>query len=418
VWGGAIRAALLALAALVLCWTAATAEPYAVKGVKVQASGLKPELARAKAVADGELAAFNRLLRPMTLAEDHVRLPKPEIQSVRGMVRNFSIENETGQGERYAATVTYRFDRDLVRAVLEGASIPFVDSPSPPIVVLPVWMEEGKPHLWDDPNPWREAWMRLEPEDSLATFARPRGDLDDLKAIAATEAVPTNKAALNRIADIYKAGIVAIAVASVDKGKRRITVQLVDLANGRATGIGIFATGDDAAALDKTAAQVARAIEASWKRGAVAVEQNAVTVRMRASIQGLDHWIRIRQALQTMPQVRGLATVSMSAGEALIDLRFAGTAAELRRQLEQAGFKIATEPAAAPGGAETWVLTAPSVPPVKQTDLPPLDGAPPKPGEKAPDKASEKTPEKPPEKTTDKKPDKPAAPSGEPAKKP
>jgi hypothetical protein len=399
-----LPAALAVVFAIVLAAPGAgAAEPYSVSGVKVQAAGAKPELARSKAIGDGEMAAFNRLIRRMTLPEDHARLPKPAADSVRGAILNFSIENENQQGDKYSATVTYRFDRELVRAMLEGASIPFIDTQSPPVVVLPVWTEETKAHLWDDPNPWREAWMRYEPEDSLVDFVRARGDLADLKAISAEEAVPANKAALGRIADQYKAGLVAIARATTEKGKRRITVTLVDLANGRATSIGVFAVGDDAPALDKAAAQIARAIDATWKRGAVAVEQNAVVIRFRVPIQGLDHWIRIRQALQAMPQVRALTSISMSPGEALIELRFAGTLAELRRQIEQRGFTVAPEragtpaapppgnPPVAPGNAppagEVWVLTAPVTPPVKQTDLPPEPATP-------PDKAPEKTPEK------------------------
>lgn len=421
--GGRIRATLLAAlaAAFALVMAAAgagAAEPYSVSGVKVQAAGPKPELARSKAIGDGEMAAFNRLIRRMTLPEDHARLPKPAADSVRGAILNFSIENENQQGDKYSATVTYRFDRELVRAMLEGASVPFIDTQSPPVVVLPVWTEETKAHLWDDPNPWREAWMRYEPEDSLVDFVRARGDLADLKAISADEAVPANKAALGRIADQYKAGLVVIARVTVEKGKRRITVTLVDLANGRATAIGVFAVGDfvdgnAAPVLDKVAAQIARAIEASWKKSAVAVEQNAVVIRFRVPIQGLDHWIRIRQALQAMPQVRALTSISMSPGEALIELRFAGTLAELRRQIEQRGFTVAPEragtPAASPPGnqpgtppagpptgaptgpltGEVWVLTAPVTPPVKQTDLPPVPGTPP---DKAPEKAPEKAP--------------------------
>ena len=350
----------------------AAADAYTVAGVKVEATGVRPELARAKAVAEGEAIAFGRLLRRLTLAEDHARLPKPNPEAVRAAVRNFSVENETGQGERYSASIAYRFDRDAVRAMLEGAGVPFVDAASPPIVVLPVWSEGGKPLLWDDPNPWREAWMRHEPEDALAEFARLRGDLADLKAISGAEAAAGNRAALNRIADHYKAGLIVVAVATLDKGQRRIAIQIYDLANGRTSALGAFAAGNDAAGLDKAAAQLARVVDASWKRNAVAVEQNATVVRIRAPLQGLDHWIRIRQALESMSQLRSLMTVSMSPGEALIELRFAGTLAELRRQLEQKGMALAPDPAAA-GGQEVWLLKPPGI---KETDLPPAPGTP------------------------------------------
>ncbi len=361
---------------------AESADLYTVTGVQVQASGARPELARAKAVAAGEAVALGRLLRKLTLAEDHARLPKPDAEAVRGAVRNFSVESENQQGDKYTASIAYRFDRDAIRAMLESASIPFLDAPSPPLVLLPVWREEGKPTLWDDPNPWREAWQRHEPEDTLVEFARLRADLADLKAISGEEAAAGNRAAINRIADHYKAGLIAVALATVEKGQRRIAVTLYDVANGRTSAIGTFPAGTDAAGLDKAAQQIARAIDAGWKKSAIAVEQNAVVVRIRAPLQGLDHWIRIRQTLSSMPQLRSLTTVSMSPGEALIELRFAGTMAELRRQLEQKGMAITPEPAAA-GGTEVWLLRPPATT-IKETELPPTPASPPGKAEERP----------------------------------
>ncbi|MCW5772296.1 MAG: DUF2066 domain-containing protein, partial [Rhodospirillaceae bacterium] len=164
---GTVLAMFFAAIATVAAATAARADVYAVSGVRVEATGDRPEVARAKAVASGEMLAFERLLQKMTLAEDGPRLPKPSAEAVRGAVRNFSVEEENGRGTRYVATITYRFDREAVRAMLEGAGVPFVDAPSPPLVVLPVWVEGGKRLLWDDPNPWREAWMRHTPDNVL-----------------------------------------------------------------------------------------------------------------------------------------------------------------------------------------------------------------------------------------------------------
>lgn len=384
------------LAALTLAGTPALAQPadlYTITGVKVQASGPKPDIARAKAVADGEAAALARLLRKLTLVEDHARLPKPDAEAVRGAVRNFSVESENQLGDKYTASIAYRFDRDAVRAILEGASVPFLEAASPPLVVLPVWREDGKAALWDDPNPWREAWLRHEPADALVDFTRLRGDLADLKAISAEEAIKADRPALNRIGDHYKAGLIAIATATVEKGQRRIAVQLHDLANGRTSAVGTFPAGTDDAGLDKAAAQIARAIDASWKKSAIAIEHNATVVRMRAPLQGLEHWIQIRQALQSMPQLRSLNTLSMSPGEALIELRFAGTVAELRRQLDQRGMAVTVEPAAG-GAPETWVLKPPSTA-IKERELPATPGTPPGKTEERPKTDKTEPPKKP-----------------------
>jgi hypothetical protein len=352
----------------------ALGDPYTVSGIKVTASDPRPEEARAKAVAEGEQLAFERLLRRFTLAEDFVRLPKPTAEVIRTAVRNFSIESELGRGGRYTATIGYQFDREAVRAFLEQAKVPFLDTPSPPLVVLPVWIEKGKKYLWDDPNPWREAWSRNEADDSIVDFVRLRGDLDDLRAISADEAESANRLALGRIGERYRAGLIVVAVAALEKGRRRIAVQMHDLANGQTTILSEIAAGEDAAALDKAAAELARALDAAWKRSAVAVERNATVARIRAPLEGLEHWIRIRQALQSLSQSRGFDTISMSATEAVIELRFAGTLAELKHQLEQKGLGLTPDPSVK--GSQVWILRATGI---RETDLAPTPGTPPRP---------------------------------------
>ncbi|MCW5774149.1 MAG: hypothetical protein KIT16_21075, partial [Rhodospirillaceae bacterium] len=211
----------------------------------------------------------------------------------------------------------------------------------------------------------------------LVDFARVRGDLADLRAISGDEAVAGKREALDRIADIYRAGLVAVTIATAEKGKRRISIQLYDLANGRNEPLGAIVADTDAASLDKAAAEAMRRIDTSWKRGAVALEQNAATFRIRVPLQNLAQWIRIRQALQGMAQLRNLNTISMSPGEALVDVRFAGTIAEFRRQLEQKGLSLATDPGAA-AGTQAWLLRAPDV---SETELPPTRGTPPAKGD-------------------------------------
>ena len=72
----------------------------------------------------------------------------------------------------------------------------------------------------------------------------------------------------------------------------------------------------------------------------------------------------------------------MSPGEALIELRFAGTLAELRRQLDQRGMAITVEPATA-GAPETWLLKPPATT-IKESELPPAPGTPPGKAEERP----------------------------------
>ncbi len=345
-----------ALSSAIVLPNRATADPYAVSGIKVQATAPRADLARAKAVAEGELQAFQRLIRRITLPEDHAKLPRPNAETVRASLRNFSIEAENDRGGRYAATVIYRFDRAAVSGLLTGAGLVVADEAERAVVLVPVWMQGDKPVLWDDPNPWREAWGQVEHEDLLVTFPRARGELADLTAMSAADAAAANRDAAERLAEIYKADAVAFATARLDKGRRQIAVQIYDRMAGRMASLGVFQANDDPAALQRAAADIARTIDGAIKRQSLAADKSAETLRVRVPLKDFEQWAAIRRKLEQTPRLRSLSTLSIGAGEALIELRYAGSADELRRVLAGGGLVLERDAAAKDGAA--WILRA------------------------------------------------------------
>src|SRR6202035_4182592 len=62
------------------------------------------------------------------------------------------------------------------------------DNGTKPIVVLPVLQVGGKATLWDDPNPWRDAWQNRPAGGNPTHLLVPLGDVGDVAVIDADKA--------------------------------------------------------------------------------------------------------------------------------------------------------------------------------------------------------------------------------------
>ncbi len=181
--------ALLVLAPGMFSGRAGAQEVFTVTDVRVDATAKTAAAARETALAEGERRALGRLLARLTLRADQARLPVLERSQIAALVRNFEVEEEKTSSVRYLAKLTIRFKRKALRRLLRAHDIPFAETLSKPVLVLPVYEVADALALWDDPNPWREAWARQPKRDGLVPLVVPLGDLSDIADIGAEQAL-------------------------------------------------------------------------------------------------------------------------------------------------------------------------------------------------------------------------------------
>ena len=128
---------------------------------------------------------------------------------------------------RYIADYTFHFRADALRKTLQAAGIAIVepgtteasgtpnagDAGAKPVVVLPVYQTGTQAVLWEDPNPWRQAWAQRAAGAGSAKLLVPMGDVGDVRAIDAETARAGDAAALGAIAGKYAADEVLLVLA-------------------------------------------------------------------------------------------------------------------------------------------------------------------------------------------------------------
>ncbi len=123
---------------------------FTVADIPVDATANSALAAREAARIDGQRRAFGVLIERLTLAADRGRVPRLSDQQLTELVRDFEVANERSSAVRYLADYTFRFRPDEVRQVLRSAGIPFAETMSKPVTVLPVLRQGGATALWDE----------------------------------------------------------------------------------------------------------------------------------------------------------------------------------------------------------------------------------------------------------------------------
>lgn len=364
--GAIFIAAILAFLSLIAGPVAAqSVDPFTVEEVPIDATAKDTEKARRRALAMGRAEAFRLLLRRLANTADYGKLPRVKDAGIIQMINGFSVREEKTSAVRYLALMTVRFKPEAIRRLLKDAEVAYVDTPSRPILVLPVYRAGKRATLWEPPNPWRDAWGRAPLKGGLVPFVLALGDLNDLRSIDAKSTLAGDKIKLAAMARQYNAGEVLVALAAEAKAgaeKPRLVISLwryVPLTNlFRSAGRFRAVEGKDREAVFTAAATaVARRIERSWKRENQAIiGGEPKIVRVLVPIESLSQWTEIRQRISEVPVVKSTQVIQLSRRQAELELKYVGDLERLRSGLAQRNIAMIERPEAASGDGPGWLL--------------------------------------------------------------
>lgn len=370
----ALLAALLWLfCAVPLSPVAAQSDAYSAT-VTVDASSDNVAKARDSARVDGARRALDAVVAKLAGSPDKVKPLKLSDNQVTDLVASFEVANEKMSAVRYVADYTYHFKPADVAKVMQNAGIAMGGGGGTPsssaaanpaenlagktVVVLPVYQDAGTTVLWDDPNPWREAWAARPAPAGGSTLLVPLGDVSDLSTIDADKARTGDPSSLAAIAKKEGGDEVLVMLATRrlgDKPGADVTVkryrggQLLDThsdavdAKPNEADVDLFRRASDTIVAD---------IQNGWKNAKVVADQPQGSLVLTTPITGLDDWIKLRDSLSALPSVQKINVKSLSRQEATIEIQYAGSLDQLKTNLNAAKLDLQ-------GGDPAWRLARP-----------------------------------------------------------
>ncbi len=333
---------LLALVVLALSGPVSAADLFTVAAVPMDQTAASASEARNAALAAGQRTAYRTLMQRLTLREDQRRLPAVTDALLTDLVQGVEIADERTSATRYIAKLTASFRPNAVRGLLRQNGILYSETQSSPLVVLAVLDGEQGKALWNDPNPWRDAWAaRGDQGESTVRFTIPVGDLQDVQSLTAEQAVAGDMNALKQVGDRY--------------GGDALVVQATLTPTGDAIGVSVL-RGDGSNTVDSynltgpaTAAasyanavrEVAVRMEDDWKRQTVLRRDTPATLAATVPLGGLADWVAVRQKLGETAEIGGYEIVGLTSREARLIIRYFGDPRRLSLALRGHGLALA-----------------------------------------------------------------------------
>jgi hypothetical protein len=363
------RPTLLVLALLMIFFAlprpaVAQDDPYTAT-ITVDATSDNTAKARDIARLDGARKALDTVVAKLAGGPDKAKPLKLSDNQVTDLVASFEVANEKMTAVRYTADYTYHFKpADIAKAMQSagmtvnstgGTANAAPGSPGKQVVVLPIYLDGDTALLWDDPNPWRDAWAQRAPGTGGTSLVVPLGDVSDLAAIDADKARTGDSASLVTIAKKEGADDVLVMIAQHRSGdtpgldvtvRRYHTGQFVDV---HFDSIDAKPNEADADLFKRAADTIAADLDNGWKNAKGGPGDQQGTLIVSAPISGLDDWLKLRDRLQTIPLVRKIDVKALSRQEATIEIQYLGTMDQLKANLSAAKLDLQ-------GGDPTWRL--------------------------------------------------------------
>lgn len=343
------------------------ADRYQVEGVEVDVTAASAAAAREQAVREGERKAFRKLLDRLTRDADAV--PTLDDAELTALIADFSVREEKASAVRYVATLDYRFDAVAVQELLQLYGIAYVDAVAAPVVIVPVLRTAGRSVLWDDPNPWRDAWYRQAAGSADVPLIVPDGDLEDIAAIGTEQAVDGDAAALVAIARRSGAEDALVTVAEVAPAAAGAPATAA-VSSTRYTGgrpldqYSVTVKGEPGEPVEAVLARAAAAVGARLQDrqpGETVVDSGrSGVVTAVIPVTGLPDWLSIRTRLERIPMIRDMDVVLLTRREVRLNLHYLGTIEQLADALRQTALELVQD-------GDMWIVRPAPAPAPRRT---------------------------------------------------
>lgn len=345
-------------AVLLLCAQSAWAmDPFTVRKVAVDVTAGTAAAARESARKDGQARALRRLFARLVSSSVRNDLPVIEEAAAEFLVQSIEVGEEKTSSVRYLAKLTYRFKAEEVRTYLRLAGIPYAETVSKPVLMLPILRNGERAVLWEDPNPWREAWADTVERDGLVPMIVPFGDLSDMADVSISQALSRAKAHLGVIASRY--GCVDSMVAIADYGTvsgsnlpgLQITIIRVGITEQNPIILTVTASGlgEQAKMYADGVLAAAEAIEDGWREANLLRFEDRRQLAVIVPLLDLSDWVSVRSRLNRVAVVAEWKLTALTRYAAEVELSLIGDEGQLQQALAQADLRLEKEPGPTPG---------------------------------------------------------------------
>ncbi len=326
-------------------------DPYTVSGVKVDATAPSAVDAQTKAIDSGRDQAWQTLYRRLTRQEDWGHQPTLDAVTLQRLIRSYQVQDARSSTTRFVASMTYVFNPNAVRRILQQASIAYSDATAKPTLIIPLGP------AWSSQTPWTKAWADSRFAHGAVPFVLPPDDAVDASALTGIRFDRTAWQDVEPMASRVHATEAWLALVIPQRSQMIVKIRRLGAGSSPSVPDVVVpvAPGTPAAkSFAKVADATANAIEESWKSHSAIDYGKRGRLVAALHVDSLSDWGDMLQKLGSVSTVTDVNTLAMDIGEARVEIGYAGTADQLNQQLSHQGLTLANE------GGQWWLERADS----------------------------------------------------------
>ena len=306
--------------------TAGAAGSVITSDVDVDATGNDAADAREQAMAKSQIDALTDLVSRFTSSDQAQQIVSSlDAKQISAMSRGTEVLSEKISSNRYRASLRVSFDADEISKLIgnNGANNSGASQPTKigSFLIIPSYEEAGNILLWDEGNPWRNAWKATGLESTTGGIVVPYGDATDASVLDAKNLQSATFSSLLAMTVRYGVTDVILLHAKFSPGsdaaleviKRRINrtqnevnvlTYRADLQETRET-LMARATHDIVESLERKKNEEAESLKS-------VTGGDHHTLMMLVSVSTLNSWTQLRTKLSALPMIDKLETLAIS----------------------------------------------------------------------------------------------------------
>lgn len=320
--------------------------------VEVDVTGKDAADAREQAMTKAQLDGLSDLISKLAPPEQvQAILTSLDSKKIAAMVRGTEVLDEKISSNRYRAHLVITFDGDAISGLIgnNGAGAAPAQAAVGSFLIIPGYEEDNVTMLWEDGNPWRNAWKSTGLEVASGDIVVPFGDVSDTAVIDSRTLTSANFSTLLPLTVRYGVSDIVILQAKythtpdlqLEVVKRRInrTQNEVNLLTYRAD-----PQENKEALLARAARDIANQLE--HKKTEEMETTKAVqggdrnTLMVLASITTLNSWTGLRAKLSTLPMIDRLEILAIAPQQVDMIVHYRGTPESLANAITAQNIRL------------------------------------------------------------------------------
>lgn len=316
------------------------ARMFTASNIKVDVVDKDATIARKHAMANGQSLGLFKVLERIVDKKQFENLPEISDDEISDMVLDISVSDEKTSKIRYIASLDIRYKPEAIHNYLKNIGISFVQSPSQPYLLLPLYYEKKEVFLWESLNSWALAWRNAD--SSLIPMIIP--DADDTNTntnITVSDVVNFTPELLNKWQESYKtAGVI---IAEVRNSGNNLRFTATKYQNGKeieSIQMNEAVDNDLSLALKNLVKNYVEKTELSYRDENVVNIADDTFITAVIPLSSISDWLMVEKKLKQISTITKIELKAMSKTRAQIELWFADGLENLGKSLNTNGLKI------------------------------------------------------------------------------